>query len=98
MDFETVASQGRALCSRMKLPHFTCDTPMFLSVGTRGSVKGLTSQQLQDLDCHVECSQTRATSKWCPSSNSPKFAKRAWSFSRRPTAVECRLVTLLIVA
>lgn len=26
---------------------------MFMPVGTQGSVKGLTSRQLQDLDCHV---------------------------------------------
>eukprot|EP00873_Tetraselmis_striata_P042067 jgi/Tetstr1/462331/TSEL_007337.t1 len=37
----------------MTLPHFTADTPMFMPVGTQGSVKGITSQQLEDLDCHV---------------------------------------------
>lgn len=37
----------------MKVPHFTCETPMFMPVGTQGSVKGLTSQQLEDLDCHI---------------------------------------------
>lgn len=26
---------------------------MFMPVGTQGSVKGLTPQQLEDLDCHV---------------------------------------------
>ncbi|CAK0784293.1 hypothetical protein CVIRNUC_007497 [Coccomyxa viridis] len=37
----------------MTLPHFTAETPMFMPVGTQGTVKGLTSQQLEDLDCHV---------------------------------------------
>eukprot|EP00879_Flechtneria_rotunda_P005893 GHRR01006199.1.p1 GENE.GHRR01006199.1~~GHRR01006199.1.p1 ORF type:complete len:396 (+),score=104.04 GHRR01006199.1:868-2055(+) len=37
----------------MKLPHYTAETPMFMPVGTQGTVKGLTSQQLQELDCHV---------------------------------------------
>jgi hypothetical protein len=39
--------------ARLKLPHFTADTPMFMPVGTQGSVKGLTTEQLQELDCHV---------------------------------------------
>ncbi|KAG2483993.1 hypothetical protein HYH03_017160 [Edaphochlamys debaryana] len=51
--FQVVAQQGRARSSRMTLPHYTAHTPMFMPVGTQGSVKGLTSQQLQDLDCHV---------------------------------------------
>lgn len=37
----------------MQLPHFTAETPMFMPVGTQGSVKGLTSTQLEELDCHV---------------------------------------------
>lgn len=37
----------------MTLPHHTCETPMFMPVGTQGSVKGLTSQQLLDLQCQV---------------------------------------------
>ncbi|EFJ52273.1 hypothetical protein VOLCADRAFT_55892 [Volvox carteri f. nagariensis] len=50
---QVVAVQGRARSSRMTLPHFTAHTPMFMSVGTQGSVKGLTTQQLEELDCHV---------------------------------------------
>eukprot|EP00761_Pharyngomonas_kirbyi_P011194 gb/GECH01011219.1/.p1 GENE.gb/GECH01011219.1/~~gb/GECH01011219.1/.p1 ORF type:complete len:427 (+),score=82.24 gb/GECH01011219.1/:1-1281(+) len=45
--------EHRARVSKLKLPHFECDTPMFMPVGTQGTVKGLTSQQLQELDCHV---------------------------------------------
>ncbi|CAL8469347.1 g8888 [Coccomyxa elongata] len=37
----------------MTLPHFVAETPMFMPVGTKGTVKGLTSQQLVDLNCHV---------------------------------------------
>ncbi len=37
----------------MILPHFTAQTPMFMPVGTQGTVKGLTSQQLEDLNCQV---------------------------------------------
>ncbi|CAL5229875.1 g13287 [Coccomyxa viridis] len=53
LTFEVLATQGRARASRMTLPHFTAETPMFMPVGTQGTVKGLTSQQLVDLDCHV---------------------------------------------
>lgn len=51
LEFEVIASQGRARCSKLTLPHQICDTPMFMPVGTKGTVKGLTSQQLQDLKC-----------------------------------------------
>ncbi|GMH38116.1 hypothetical protein BSKO_06000 [Bryopsis sp. KO-2023] len=53
LEFEVVAAQGWARTSKMKLPHYVCETPMFMPVGTHGTVKGLTSQQLQDLDCHL---------------------------------------------
>ncbi|KAK9804020.1 hypothetical protein WJX73_002483 [Symbiochloris irregularis] len=53
LTFEVVAQQGRARTARMTLPHFTAETPMFMPVGTQGSVKGLTSKQLEDLNCHV---------------------------------------------
>ncbi|PNW75841.1 hypothetical protein CHLRE_12g558400v5 [Chlamydomonas reinhardtii] len=53
LKFKVVATQGRARSSRMALPHYTAHTPMFMPVGTQGSVKGLTTAQLVELDCHV---------------------------------------------
>ena len=55
LKFEIIAecSTTKARASRMALPHFTASTPMFMPVGTQGTMKGLTSQQLLDLDCHV---------------------------------------------
>ena len=53
LSFRVVAECGRARSSRMTVPHFTCETPMFMPVGTQGSVKGLTSAQLKNLDCHI---------------------------------------------
>lgn len=50
---QVVAQQGRVRTARMTLPHYTAETPMFMPVGTQGTVKGLTAEQLQDLDCHV---------------------------------------------
>jgi tRNA-guanine family transglycosylase len=43
----------KARVSKLHLPHFTADTPMFMPVGTQGTMKGLTTKQLEDLDCHV---------------------------------------------
>jgi len=34
---QVVAQWGRARCSRMKLPHYTALTPMFMPVGTQGA-------------------------------------------------------------
>ena len=53
LKFEVVATHGKARASKMTLPHYTADTPMFMPVGTQGTVKGLTSEQLAELDCHV---------------------------------------------
>ncbi|GAQ88784.1 Queuine tRNA-ribosyltransferase [Klebsormidium nitens] len=53
LQFEVLARSGRARASQLTLPHYECATPMFMPVGTQGSVKGLTSEQLAELDCHV---------------------------------------------
>ncbi len=37
----------------MKLPHYTVHTPVFMPVGTSGVMKGLTTEQLEELDCHI---------------------------------------------
>lgn len=53
LKFEVVAQQGRARAARLHLPHYTASTPMFMPVGTQGTVKGMTTEQLEALDCHV---------------------------------------------
>lgn len=53
LKFEVTASWGRARVAKLHLPHFTCDTPMFMPVGTQGTVKGITCTQLEELDCHL---------------------------------------------
>ena len=57
LKFEIVASWGKARAATMTLPHVAASTPMFMPVGTQGTVKGLTSQQLEELDCHVCCAR-----------------------------------------
>ncbi|KAJ1973194.1 Queuine tRNA-ribosyltransferase catalytic subunit 1, partial [Dimargaris cristalligena] len=55
LQFEIIArcSTSKARVSKLHLPHFTADTPMFMPVGTQGTMKGLTTDQLRTLDCHV---------------------------------------------
>lgn len=36
LKFQVLAQCGRARASRMTLPHYVCETPMFMPVGTQG--------------------------------------------------------------
>ncbi|ORX97085.1 Queuine tRNA-ribosyltransferase [Basidiobolus meristosporus CBS 931.73] len=46
-------STTKARVSNIELPHFTAETPMFMPVGTQGTMKGLTTKQLEELECQV---------------------------------------------
>ena len=37
----------------MELPHASVDTPVFMPVGTQGTLKGLLPEQLEKLDCRI---------------------------------------------
>lgn len=41
-------SKSKARTSLMKLPHYTVELPMFMPVGTQGTMKGLLPQQVKD--------------------------------------------------
>ncbi|KAM9979778.1 hypothetical protein ACTFIZ_006016 [Dictyostelium cf. discoideum] len=58
LQFEIVGKWGKARAAKLTLPHHQCSTPMFMPVGTQGTVKGLTSQQLVDLNCGVVLGNT----------------------------------------
>eukprot|EP00887_Chlorella_sp_A99_P002668 scaffold6.g2668.t1 len=58
LEFQVLAQCGRARVSRMVLPHGANELPMFMPVGTQGSVKGLTSEQLKDIGCQVVLANT----------------------------------------
>lgn len=47
LSFTLVAKCGRARHTILKLPHGLVETPVFMAVGTQGSVKGLTSEQVR---------------------------------------------------
>lgn len=61
LEFNILARQGRARASVLRLPHYDCRTPMFMPVGTNGSVKGLTPQQLREvrLRCRSGCHRSQ---------------------------------------
>ena len=46
-------STTKARTSKLCLPHYTVDTPVFMPVGTQGTMKGLTTSQLETLDCQL---------------------------------------------
>jgi len=46
LSFEVLATSGRARASLLTLPHGSIRTPVFMPVGTKGSIKGLSSEQL----------------------------------------------------
>ena len=50
---KTQCNTTKARSSSMKLPHYAALTPMFMPVATSGVMKGLTTTQLEELDCHL---------------------------------------------
>jgi len=50
---QCVARWGKARAGLLTLPHGTIETPVFMPVGTQGTVKGVTSQQLEELGCKI---------------------------------------------
>ena len=46
-------STSRARTSLMELPHAQVDTPVFMPVGTQGTLKGLITEQLERMDCRI---------------------------------------------
>jgi queuine tRNA-ribosyltransferase len=55
LQFEIIAqcSVTKARVSKMHLLHGSVDTPIFMPVGTKGTMKGITSSQLKDLNCQI---------------------------------------------
>lgn len=55
LQFDVIASCtiSKARTSLMKLPHYTVETPVFMPVGTKGSVKSVLPEQLEDINCQI---------------------------------------------
>lgn len=52
-------STTKARVAVMSLPHADVDTPVFMPVGTQGTLKGLLPEQLEKLDCRSVAWNTR---------------------------------------
>lgn len=48
-EFQVQSQDGRARVARFTTPHGTVTTPMFMPVGTQGTVKGISPQELLDI-------------------------------------------------
>lgn len=51
--FTTDASATRARSAVLDLPHCPLRTPIFMPVATQGALKGMTVEQLEELDCEI---------------------------------------------
>jgi len=49
---------SKARVCAMTLPHAVVDTPVFMPVGTQGTLKGLAPDQLRELDCKIMLGNT----------------------------------------
>lgn len=51
-------STTKARTSELTLPHAVVDTPVFMPVGTQGTLKGLLPEQLKALGCKIMLGNT----------------------------------------
>jgi queuine tRNA-ribosyltransferase len=58
MKFELLAKDGAARRGRLTLPHGTVDTPVFMPVGTYGSVKAMSPAELDGLGAQIVLGNT----------------------------------------
>ncbi|WP_113907934.1 tRNA guanosine(34) transglycosylase Tgt [Aliidiomarina celeris] len=53
MKFELLANEGKARRGRLTFPRGTVETPAFMPVGTLGTVKGMTPEELEDTGAEI---------------------------------------------
>nr|CAB3265347.1 queuine tRNA-ribosyltransferase-like [Phallusia mammillata] len=58
MDIIAKCSTTKARAGKLALPHQVVDTPVFMPVGTQGTLKGLTPQQLKTIDVQIMLGNT----------------------------------------
>ena len=51
--FELLTTDGAARRGRIRTPHGTVETPVFMPVGTQATVKGLTPEQLEEAGAQI---------------------------------------------
>ncbi|MFC4456033.1 tRNA guanosine(34) transglycosylase Tgt [Deinococcus sonorensis] len=57
-EFAVQAQSGRARTASFTTPHGTVQTPMFMPVGTQGTVKGLSPQELSEIGSQIVLANT----------------------------------------
>jgi queuine tRNA-ribosyltransferase len=57
-EFEVAAREGEARAGRLRLAHGDVETPAFMPVGTRGAVRGVTSDALEALGAEIVLANT----------------------------------------
>jgi queuine tRNA-ribosyltransferase len=58
MQFDVLATDGAARRGKLTLPHGVVDTPAFMPVGTYGTVKAMSPQELKDLGAQIVLGNT----------------------------------------
>jgi queuine tRNA-ribosyltransferase len=58
LGFELLAQDGAARLGRLTLPHGSVDTPAFMPVGTYGTVKAMTPEELEGLGAQIVLGNT----------------------------------------
>src|SRR6187397_2723498 len=58
MQFEVLATNGAARRGRLTLPHGVVDTPAFMPVGTYGTVKAMSPQELREIGAQIVLGNT----------------------------------------
>lgn len=53
MNFRILSRAGKARFGLLQLPHSTVETPVFMPVGTQGTIKGILPEQLIEMDCRI---------------------------------------------
>jgi queuine tRNA-ribosyltransferase len=56
--FQVLRTDSGARLGRLKTPHAEIETPVFMPVGTAGTVKALTQEQLEELDARIILANT----------------------------------------
>ena len=58
MKFELITNDGRARRARLHFPRGIVETPAFMPVGTYGTVKAMTPEEIKDIGAHIVLGNT----------------------------------------
>jgi len=98
--FETLAKDGTARRGRLTTRHGVVETPVFMPVGTYGSVKGVTPTQIKEIGTQILLGNTfhlmlrpgdeSIAQLGGALASCARSQKKGWCFARRLMAIELR--------